>query len=77
MNKLFKRILSLFTILVFVFGFATPTLADTIVGPGSDTISYPLTAGQHIIVGNVTVSNDSTTLTVQYNTIDGWYMKEN
>ncbi|MFA6939530.1 MAG: SpaA isopeptide-forming pilin-related protein, partial [Clostridiaceae bacterium] len=41
------------------------------------TISYPLTAGQHIIVGNVTVSNDSTTLTVQYNTIDGWYMKEN
>lgn len=77
MNKLFKKLLSLFTISVFLFGITTPTLADTIVGPGSEKKVYPLTAGQHINVGNITVWNDNTTLHVQYNTTDGWFMKEN
>jgi hypothetical protein len=35
-----------------------------------------LYAGQHIDVGTVCVSNDDTTLTVTYNTTDGWLLNE-
>lgn len=79
MNKLFKKILSLFTITVFIFGFATPALADSVVGPGKTPIEYDLHLGSDnkTVVGKVKVWNDSTNLYVQYNTIDKWYMTEN
>jgi len=43
---------------------------------GGSDVSVDLYAGQHTVMGNVTVSNDGTNLTVTYNLDESWMMTE-
>ena len=65
---------------------ATTTEGSTTSGATTSGVIMPVTgcepsvnkfyAGQHMLAGNITVSNDAVNLFVTFNTVDGWLMKQ-
>ena len=78
MRKMFASLM-IFVMFFSIFPFTiTPVMAGYN-GSEADAISYPLYAGQTILIGEVLVWNDDTTLYVKYVinvTTDDWYITE-
>jgi hypothetical protein len=82
--KLFKLVILIAILALFLFGCSNKTLTGPTTSDRSVTggvvkpaaVVYPITAGQTIPVGTMTVWNDAVNLYIKYDTTGGWLLEQ-